>query len=352
MLQRGEQVAGAEPGTTLMFQEAAEAGDAVARLLAANAGQFAALGQRLRRSPPAVVITCARGSSDHAATYGKYLIETLLGVPVASAAPSVSSVYAAPVAQSNGLFIAVSQSGRSPDLLSTVAAHQAAGAYVVAFVNDQASPLAEIADIVIALEAGPERSVAATKSYICALAAFAALVAAWADDDQLEQAVRSLPTALKRAFNADWTGMVDALTDATNLFVIGRGYGFGIAQEAALKLKETCALHAEAFSAAEVRHGPMTIVTNGFPIVAFATSDAAGDGVREVAAEFGARGASVSLADAGADGAVQPAAFATHPAIEPILMIQSFYRMANALSLRRGLNPDAPPHLSKVTQTI
>ena len=337
---------------TLMFSEAAEAADAVARLLAANQAALSALGERLRAAPPAVVVTCARGSSDHAATYGKYLIETLLGIPVASAAPSVSSVYAAPMAPGAALVIAVSQSGRSPDLLATVSAYRTAGAHVVAFVNDETSPLAEMADTMIALKAGPERSVAATKSYICALAAFAALTAEWSQNAALADGVRTLPAMLTRAFEADWSMMVDTLADANNLFVIGRGYGYGIAQEAALKLKETCALHAEAFSAAEVRHGPMAIVNDGFPVIAFATSDAAGDGVRDAAAEFRARGAVVSLADAKADGAGSPAAFAAHPAIEPILMIQSFYRMANALALRRGLDPDAPLHLSKVTKTV
>ncbi len=337
---------------TLMFSEAAEAADAVARLLSANRDAFATLGERLRAAPPAVVVTCARGSSDHAATYGKYLIETLLGVPVASAAPSVSSVYAAPMAPGTALVIAVSQSGRSPDLLATVTAYQNAGAYVVAFVNDETSPLAEMADTLIALKAGPEKSVAATKSYICALAAFAALTAAWSRNEALANAVDTLPDMLTLAFGADWSPIVDALANANNLFVIGRGYGYGIAQEAALKLKETCALHAEAFSAAEVRHGPMAIVNDGFPVIAFATSDTAGDGVREAAAEFRARGAVVCLADAKADAAGTPVALTAHPAIEPILMIQSFYRMANALSLRRGLNPDAPLHLSKVTRTV
>lgn len=337
---------------TLMHAEAQEASEAVARLLARNAAPLAALGERLRASPPAVVVTCARGSSDHAATYGKYLIETLVGVPVASAAPSVASVYAADVTVSAALCIAISQSGRSPDLLASVAAQKAAGAHVVALVNDLESPLAAAADTLVPLMAGPEKSVAATKSYITALAALALLVAEWSEDAGLRAAVERLPARLAQAWTLDWTGVVELLRDASNLFVIGRGFGFGIAQEAALKLKETCALHAEAFSAAEVRHGPMAIVDAGFPLIAFATSDAAGDGVREAAAEFAQRGARVALADARANGTGSPAALADHGAIEPILMIQSFYRMANLLSVTRGLDPDSPRHLSKVTRTL
>lgn len=337
---------------TLMFQEAAEAGAAVARMLAANADAFVALGAKLRAAPPAVIVTCARGSSDHAATYAKYLIETRTGIPVASAAPSVASVYATPAIPGHALCIAISQSGRSPDLLATVAAQKAAGAQVVAFVNDATSPLADTADTVIALSAGTERSVAATKSYIASLAALAAFVAAWSEDDKLRRAVVGLPEALARSWALDWGSVGASLQDANNLFVIGRGLGLAVAQEAALKLKETCGLHAEAFSSAEVRHGPMAIVGAGFPIIAFATSDVIGDDVRAVAADFAARGARVSLADARADGAASPPALAADPAVEPILMIQSFYRMADALSRARGYNPDAPSHLSKVTRTL
>jgi glucosamine--fructose-6-phosphate aminotransferase (isomerizing) len=338
--------------TTLMLAEAGEAGEAVARFLSANAAAITALAARLRGAPPAVIVTCARGSSDHAATYGKYVLETALGIPVASAAPSVTSVYAAPVAPhgEGRLVIAISQSGRSPDLVATVAAHQQAGALVVALVNDDASPLAQMADTLLPLHAGPERSVAATKSCLVAMAGLAAVAAAWAEDAPLTAAVRALPDTLPAAFERDWSAAQAPLVAASSLFVLGRGYGFGIAQEAALKLKETCALHAEAFSAAEVRHGPMTIVRDGFPVLAFATSDAAGDAVRAVAAEFADRGAVVRLADARGGGALPVAA--THPAIEPLLMLQSFYRLANAVSLARGLDPDRPPHLSKVTRTI
>jgi fructoselysine-6-P-deglycase FrlB-like protein len=341
---------------TLMFQEAAEANAAVERMLAANGAAFAQLGKTLRASPPSVVVTCARGSSDHAATYAKYLIETRIGILVASAAPSVASVYAAPVAPGNALCIAISQSGRSPDLLATVTAQKTAGAHVVAIVNDTSSPLAEMADTLIALSAGVERSVAATKSYITSLAAIAALVAEWSQDESLGTAVAALPALLRRSWAFDWQPVGTALQNANNLFVIGRGLGLAVAQEAALKLKETCGLHAEAFSSAEVRHGPMAIVGEGFPIIAFATSDGAGDDVRAVAAEFAARGATVCLADATADGATTSAtavpAAKADPAIEPILMIQSFYRMADALSRARGYDPDAPSHLSKVTRTI
>lgn len=256
---------GKAPETTLMYREAREGGDAVARFLDTNSGTIARIAAYLKANPPKTVTTCARGSSDHAATYGKYLIETLIGVPTSTAALSVASIFAAPVIAADSLCIAISQSGRSPDLLTSVKAHKDAGAYVVALVNDFTSPLAELADEALPLCAGPELSVAATKSYIVSLAGLAALVAEWSDDAALKAGIQALPDQLRRAFDLDWSSALPTLEAATNLFIIGRGYGFGIAQEAALKLKETCALHAEAFSSAEVRHGPMAIVKEDFP---------------------------------------------------------------------------------------
>jgi glucosamine--fructose-6-phosphate aminotransferase (isomerizing) len=341
-------------GPTLMHAEAAEAGAAVARFLADNRATLAALGARLRATPPTLVTTCARGSSDHAATYAKYMIETGLGVPTVSAAFSTVSVYDAPVAASAGLCLAISQSGRSPDMLATVARQKGAGALVVALVNDETSPLADLADVVLPLRAGAEKSVAATKSYITSLAGIAALVAAWRQDDDLQAAIEQLPAQLAAAFDLDWSPLVAGLLGAPNLFILARGYGLAIAQEAALKFKETSALHGEAFSAAEVRHGPMAVVREGFPVLAFASEDATGDDVRQICAEFAERGAQVWLADARGEA---PAGVHLLPALHaraelaPLLTISSFYRMANALSLARGNNPDHPPYLAKVTRT-
>jgi len=334
-----------------MFAEAAQAGAAVERFLVRNGPALKILADRLRAAPPPFIVTCARGSSDNAATYGKYLFETLLGITTASVAPSIASVYAAhPAPFSNVLCVAISQSGRSPDLLASVASQKAAGAYVVALVNDEESPLAGIADTVLGLSAGVERSVAATKSYIVSLAALAALVAVWSQDAVLQDGVNALPALLPHAFALDWSAAIDSLHEARNLYVIGRGYTFGVAQEAALKLKETCALHAECFSAAEVKHGPMALVRDGFPIFGFAGSDAAGDDVRATAALFRSRGALVHVANDGEAPGALPA-YGAHPAIEPILQIQSFYNMANSLAVLRGLDPDSPPFLQKVTST-
>jgi len=338
------------PQDTRMFREAAEAPAAVARLLAANREAADALGAELRALKPRAVVTCARGSSDHAATYAKYLVETGTGIPTSSAALSVSSVYATEPQLEGVLYLAISQSGKSPDLLSAVEAAKRGGALVVALVNDATSPLAALADRTLPLHAGPERSVAATKSYITALAAIAQLVAAWTQDERLEVALDKLPQVLARAWELDWSPAVVRLKHARNLYVLGRGVGFAVAQEAALKFKETCGLHAEAFSAAEVLHGPMALVTTGFPVLVFAQADESQASVLEMAKGLKARGADVLLAG-GPPSDVLPTLTA-YPVLEPVVRIQSFYRMANALALARGLDPDRPPHLNKVTETL
>ena len=337
---------------TWMFREAAQAPEVVRAQLEANAAQVAGLAERLRRAPPRAVVTCARGSSDHAATFARYLIETRLGILTSSAAPSVSSVYETAPDLGGTLLLAISQSGASPDLLAMVKRARQAGACIVALVNAERSPLAQLADELLPLHAGPERAVAATKSYLASLAAIVHLVAEWSSDAPLAAALKHSPQQLARAWQFDWNAAVARLTPVNNLYVVARGLGLGIAQEAALKLKETCGLHAEAVSAAELRHGPMALVGAGFPLLMFTQNDESRVGVAQLAEELGARGADVLLAGAHAAHTTELPTEGAHPVIEPLLFAQSFYRMATALALARGLNPDAPPHLRKVTETI
>jgi len=337
------------PQATRMFQEAAEAPAAVERLLTANRSAVAALADDLRARPPRAVVTLGRGSSDHAATYAKYLIETGAGVLTASGAPSVTSVYDAPQDLRDVLFLAISQSGRSPDLLAAVEGARDSGARVVALVNDTASPMAALAQLVLPLHAGPETSVAATKSCLAAFAAVAQLTAAWTADAELAAALDRLPGQLAQAWTLDWTPLADALAPAQSLYVLGRGPGFAAAQEAALKLKETCGLHAEAFSAAEVLHGPMALVQPGFPVLMFAQGDLSEPGVVDLARQLAAREAQVFLAGARGPGALPFTP--THRVLQPIALLQSFYALVNALALARGFDPDRPPHLRKVTET-
>jgi len=342
-----------DPKTTLMYAEAADGGATLERQLASNETLVKGLAQELRARPPRFVVSCARGSSDHAATFAKYLIETELGLVTASASLSVSSVYAVPQGVEGALYLVISQSGRSADLVRCAEAARAGGARVVSLVNAEDSPLAAASDTVIPLRAGSEKSVPATKSYLGSLTAILHLVAHWKRDERLMTALATTPAALRQAFALDWSPLVAGLKDAKGMFVLGRGLGLGIAQEAALKFKETCGLHAEAFSSAEVQHGPMALVGQGFPLLVFAQDDATLEGSLATARAFRSRGARVWTAAPGDEHAdALPLAHAPHPLCEPLLEAQSFYRAVNALALARGLDPDMPPYLNKVTQTL
>ena len=334
-----------------MFAEAAEASEVVRLQRARIERPIAELASRLRESKPRAVLTLARGSSDHAATFARYLIETRAGVLTSSASPSVGSIYEAMPDLDGTVVIAISQSGRSPDLLSAARQASDRGAFLVGLVNDETSPLAESADVLIPLSAGRETSVAATKSFIATLSATVQLLAAWTGDADFGEALSALPDKLAEAWSLDWSAALPILTAAQAMYVIGRGHALGVAQEAALKLKETCGIHAEAFSAAEVRHGPMAVVRDGFPVLLFGQDDESLDSVESLATEFAQRGAQVLSAGLpGVPGLRLPVVNAD-PLIAPILQIQSFYRLANSLALSRGLDPDRPLYLTKVTET-
>jgi glucosamine--fructose-6-phosphate aminotransferase (isomerizing) len=334
-----------------MFEEAADASNAV-RALYRHSAEMTAIGAALRKLRPRAVITCARGSSDHAATYARYLIETHAQVLTASAAPSVSSLYGVTQDVRGCLFMAISQSGRSPDLLASVAAAKASGATILALCNSADSPLTAAADLVVELRAGAEKSVAATKSYLASLAAVAAVVAAWTQDAVLERALASLPDLMDRSWRLDWSAALAPLESAENLYVVGRGLGLGAAQEIALKCKETCRLHAEAFSSAELRHGPYTLLRKGFPALLLAQSDATRSGIETLARELAHRGVPTLLAGADAAGATRLPTIDAAAEVAPILLVQAAYRMIAALAVRRGLDPDHPPHLCKITETL
>jgi glucosamine--fructose-6-phosphate aminotransferase (isomerizing) len=339
---------------SLMRSEALEAPQVVANMLAANAGRCADLAKRLRAAPPPFAVTCARGSSDNAGTYAKYLLEIHQGVVTASVGPSVSSVFGGSPKMHGALFLAISQSGRSPDLLSLTDTARAAGAITVALVNDTDSPLAQKAEIVLPLMARPERSVAATKSYIASLASILQIVAHWSGDALLHAAVDRLPEELSVAAAYDWSAAEPVLNHVQNLFVIGRGPGFGIAQEAALKLKEICGMHSEALSAAELMHGPLALPGQEFPVMAFLQPDKSESGVLKILRGLASRGVPVIAAGAGdrATGATAlPSLPESNPFSAPILLIQSFYLLAERLAWARGRDPDRPPHLKKVTET-
>jgi glutamine---fructose-6-phosphate transaminase (isomerizing) len=314
---------------------------------------------RLKSRPPQLVVTCARGSSAHAATFGKHLIERHLGIPVAAMAPNIATVYRRSLHLSGQLFLAISQSGRSDDLVESAAMAKAAGALTAALVNAIDSPLAAASDIVLPMAAVPERSVAATKTFIASLAALLRLVALWNDgcsDDAgaLHGALDRLPERLATASDLDWAAATDAFAAAPSLIAIGRGPTLAIAREAALKLKEIANLHAEAFSGAEFLHGPVALVSTRYPILMFVPTDAGADGLRRLATDLAGKGAALLVADPGGNdspAARLPVLPLDHPEADALCQIQSFYAMMVELADRLGIDPDRPRHLQKVTRT-
>jgi glucosamine--fructose-6-phosphate aminotransferase (isomerizing) len=338
-------------GDTGMAAELREAPDAVRRQDGSLPALLDLVG-RCRRSPPRLVMTCARGSSAHAATFGKHLIERYLGIPVSEAAPNIATVYRQRLDLKGQLLLTISQSGRSDDLIEFSTMARSAGATTVAIVNDVASPLAAACDVMLAMAAGPEHSVAATKSFIASLAMLLRMTAAWTDDAEMQKAIERLPDRLTQAAELDWRGALDSFGQAESLITIGRGATLPIAREAALKLKETCHLHAEAFSSAEFQHGPLALVSPLYPVLVFMPTDAAAAGLREFAADLRGKGAALFSAEHG-DPAIGrlPALPPDQPDADAICLMQSFYAFAVQLAARRGTDADRPRHLQKVTRT-
>ena len=342
------------PGATpsMMRAEALQAPDAVERLMSRDADLYDALAAIWRASPPTGMLTLARGSSDHAASAMAFAAMSRLGRLVTSLPMSLLTLYGARFDGRHLWAVAFSQSGQSPDLVEPLRQFGEGGAQTLAVVNDDTSPLARAARWVLPLHAGPETSVAATKSFIAQWVVGQRLVQACQGDAVLAAALQTLPEVLRRAAALDWTSPFGELRQADSLFVVGRGAGLSAALEMALKFKETCGLHAEAFSGAEVQHGPMALVGPGFPMLVLAPRGPAQPGLLALADAMRARGARVLLAaPPGTPGAELPLQPAGHEDLDALSAVQSFYPAVEALARARGLDPDQPRHLAKVTRT-
>lgn len=339
--------------SSLMLQETEQSPAVVAGLLEKEAGTFAEIARIFQKSEPAVITTAARGSSDHAATFFKYLMEITMGIPVASIGPSVASVYGSKLKLKNGLHFTVSQSGASPDIVAAQDAAKKGGATTIAVVNVVDSPLGKAADVVLALNAGEEKSVAATKSFIAAVAALSGVVASASGDANLQAGLQRLPEALAETRPDGREAVENLLFNARSLYTGGRGTAFAIALEAALKAKETANIHAEAFSLAELMHGPMRLVEEGFPIISFLPRDEAFDTNMQALKRLHSFGASiVSLSDAETPGFRLPSASTGNAHLDPLVSLINYYRIIEAVTRRKGFDPDKPRNLNKVTVTV
>lgn len=344
--------------TSQMRREIIEIPAAVDRLLGAGstgAGRkdIARAAQALREKDPAFAVTVARGSSDHICAYFKYVSELALGLPVASIGPSVASIWGAKMKLAGSACLSVSQSGQSPDIVTMSRAARRDGALTLALTNDPNSPLAMTSEHVLDIHAGTEHSVAATKTFVTSAVAALLLVAEWKGDTDLLAAINALPEVLERAVKLSLPEVQAALTSTQSVYTLGRGPSWAISNEAALKFKETCQIHAESYSSAEVLHGPVSIVGIGFPVLCFAAGDAAEESLVQIADQIAAKGAQVFVTSNRARQARCIEHVRTgHPLADPIALIASFYSMVEQLANKRGIDPDQPRHLKKVTETL
>jgi len=337
---------------TNMRREIDEIPEAAARVLSRSADAIAAAGRALAERDPQFFVTVARGSSDHAALFLKYAIELTAGRPVASLGPSLASIYGARLKLAGGAAIAISQSGKSPDIVAMADGATKGGAISIALTNTLPSPLADACSHALDISAGPEISVAATKSYVNSIVAGLAVLAEWTGDAGLARAVKDLPDQLAKAVALDWSDLAGDLTEAQSLYVLGRGPGLAIASEAALKFKETSGMHAEAYSSAEVLHGPVALVGPAFPVIALAARDAAEASIAGMADGLAERDAyACATSDKAKSAKKLPFVATGHPITDALALIVPFYGFVEAWSRARGLDPDRPVNLKKVTET-
>lgn len=310
------------------------------------------------------IVLVGRGSSDHAATYGQYLCATVLGHPAGLATPSVTSLMGRDLFDPTTLVVAVSQSGASPDLVATMASAQRTGSPTLSITNDAASDLARSADVHIDVCAGHEQSVAATKSYTAELVALHAWVRLAAGESLtvIQEDVHQASSAADELVLSSShlaRDVADQLVHDDRILVIGRGLSLASAKEAALKLIETCAVAASGWSAADAKHGPLGQVVVGTPVFLLAASELGRDTVLALAPDVRNRGGrtyAIGSSQPGRErGGVEALATlipSVHPALVPALEIIPMQLVALELSLLRGMDPDRPTGLSKVTRTL
>jgi glucosamine--fructose-6-phosphate aminotransferase (isomerizing) len=342
---------------SLVRDEIAEQPAAVARVIEDTDGAIAGAALEIARRRPRYAVIAARGSSDNAARYAQHVLGRLCGLPVALAAPSLHTVYDAPMRYDDGVVLGISQSGSSPDVVAVLAAAREQDCVTVAITNATESPMAEAATHVIPLQAGVEASVAATKTYTTSLAAVAGLAAALCADPARQRELAGAPAALARQLAR--TEGLDAASAAAagwqRLAVIGRGANYATAFEAALKIKELAGVAAEPASPADFLHGPVAMLDPGFPVLAILPSAPAGAAVRDVLAAAHGRDADITVI-AGADyaAAAGERVLPVEPGPEwlsPLCAVVPAQLLAVGAAERRGLDVDRPVGLQKVTRT-
>ncbi len=343
--------------STAFEREIRQQPDVIAGLISRERGRVEAIAAEVRAARPKFALIAARGSSDNAARYAKYLFGVHHKLAVGLAAPALYTMYGTAPEVSDALVIGVSQSGQSPDVVAVVAEGTRQNALTLALTNDPGSPLARAADLCFPLGAGEEAAVAASKTYTSQLAAMAMLSAALAGDEERWLELEKVPDAMRAALDAADAaqGGAGAIAGASRVAVLGRGFNFATAFEAALKLKETCYIAAEPYSWADFLHGPIAMLDRKCPVLLIAPSGVASADAGEIAATLAGRGAPVAVvsdrADLLARGDVRLAIPAAPEWLSPLVAIIPCQLLALAVAAALGHDPDRPRGLAKVTLT-
>jgi glutamine---fructose-6-phosphate transaminase (isomerizing) len=352
-----------DSAATVMRGEIGEIPVAIEALLADGRERAQDAAAAVRRAGPRWLSIVARGTSDNAAVYARYLVETYLGIPSGLAAPSVTTIYGRSLAWGGGMVLAISQSGQSPDVVGVITDARRAGALTVAVTNEPASPLGDAAEVVLPCGAGVERAVPATKTYVAELAVVAQLVAALEPASDLAAALPRLPAALRAAIEAGagWlatddgtpSAVVAELAASDRCLVVSRGYNYATALELALKLQETTGLFADAYSAADLQHGPLAMAGPGVPVLAIRADGPGGIATDEAIAAVTARGSQPWVIVSGSGSGPRRLAVrqALPEALTPLLYIVPGYLLVDGVARARGVSPDLPQGLTKVTRT-
>jgi len=332
-----------------MAREIREIPTAAERLLAEQ-DAVTAVANRIRQADPRVVVISGRGSSGNAGTFLRYLFEAQAGLLVSTSAPSVMTTYGQSIDMRNAVFIVISQSGRSPDLVMGAQSARKNGALTIALVNDVTSPVASACELTLPIGAGLERSVAATKSVALSMMIGAQLVASLTANRALMEKIRQLPQRFGDALGCDWSVWSSSLAAARAGFVIGRGFGLGSAREIGLKIVETVRLPTLSYSAAEVRHGPLSCATADTPFLVLRQTDGSSAMVDALIADLRVR--NLNVFSAGGPGGTLPWIGNDDPICDAITMLLPAYAAVEQAARDRGFDPDRPPNLSKITETM
>jgi glucosamine--fructose-6-phosphate aminotransferase (isomerizing) len=334
---------------TAMAREIQEIPAATQRLLAEQ-DFIAAVANRIRHANPHVVVISGRGSSGNAGTFLRYLFETRAGLLVSTSAPSVVTTYKRSIDMRDAVFIVISQSGRSPDLVTGARSARKSGALTIAIVNDVTSPVAQACELTLPVGAGLERAVAATKSVVLSMVLSAQLIASLTSDLALTDKIKQLPQRFSQALTCDWSAWSSSLPAARAAFAIGRGFGLGPAREIALKVTETMRLPTLSYSAAEVRHGPLACANADTPLLVLRQNDGSSAMVDALIADLRAR--QLNVFSAGDPGGTLPWIGSDDPICDAITMLLPAYATIEQAARACGFDPDNPPNLTKITETL